>query len=563
MEPLLKRYLLRVDLTSGKCNREPLSSWLLQEHIGGRSLGVALLKDYTNLEPLEPDMPLVLSVGPLCGTPVPLSSHSVLTGRCPLTGTIFSVKSGGTLSRCMLGAGLAAILIHGKAASPVLLEINPSVDRLLPADKLWGVETDKVLQQITPDIGSVAVIGTAGEREVLYASILTSSGEPFSRGGFGAVMGAKRLKGIILKATPAVSRIADSSGFQKAMEDLLRLFRASPFLMGPFGISENGTSALVDLLFQRGMLPGRSFTDFSGDPASFNSAILRERYRPEKGGCDNCLIACKRVASDGIWLPDYEALAAFSAISSFDSIDEIVRLCKRCGEIGVDPVSFSSTVATFCETDGGSMDPVFIGNMLEELTKGTSKGISLAKGSARLASEAGVSEVAITVKGLELPPFDPRASTALALGYATSPHGGCHLTSWPISSEILRKPVPTDRFSFDGKARIVAIFEDANAAVDSLVLCRFVSVAAELQELAAILAAVTGMGYSPADLKNIGRKTILDERSFNRKCGFTDADDTLPLRFFSESANGLPPVDRKRFEQELSAYHRIRAVQCQ
>jgi len=559
----LNGYLLRVDLTSGKCNREPLYDSLLEERIGGRSLAVAILQSYANLEPLEPDMPLIFSVGPLCGSQVPLSSRSVLTGRSPLTGTIFSVTSGGTLARCMLGAGLMAILIHGQAGSPVILEITPSGDCLLPADKLWGFETDKALRLLAPDAGSVALIGSAGEREVLYASIETSAGESFSRGGFGAVMGAKRLKGIVLKATPAVRQIADPSGFDKAMEDLLRLFRASPFLMGPFGIRENGTSALVDLLFQRGMLPGRNFTDFSGEPASFNAVAIRERYKPLKGGCDDCLIACKRVVSDGSWLPDYEALAAFGAISPFDSIDEIVWLCKRCGDIGVDPVSFSATVATFCEISGNSIEPVFIRNLLEELGKGTINGLKLAKGAARLASESGVSELAMTVKGLELPPFDPRASTALALGYATSPHGGSHLTSWSIASEILRKPVPTDRFSFDGKARIVAMFEDANALVDSILLCRFVSVAAELQELAAILTAVTGRVYSPADLQQIGRKTIQDERSFNCSCGFTEADDTLPLRFFTESANGRPPVDRKRFEQELLAYHRIRAAQCQ
>ena len=168
----------------------------------------------------------------------------------------------------------------------------------------------------------------------------------------------------------------------------------------------------------------------------------------------------------------------------------------------------------------------------------------------------------MTVKGLELPPYDPRASTGLALAYATSPHGGSHLPAWPIASEILRKPVPTDRFSFDGKARVIAMFEDANAAVDCLSLCRFASAAVELEELAALLSAITGQGYSPADLIKTGRRTVQQERLFNQQCGFTAADDSLPQRFFTESANGLAPLDQQRFEQELAAYHRIRSAQC-
>jgi len=88
----------------------------------------------------------------------------------------------------------------------------------------------------------------------------------------------------------------------------------------------------------------------------------------------------------------------------------------------------------------------------------------------------------MAVKGMELPAYDPRGAYGMALGYALSTRGGCHLRAYPISHEIFRKPVATDRFSFSGKARIIKIAEDLNAVVDSLIACKFTFFAAGLEE---------------------------------------------------------------------------------
>src|SRR5512138_3419824 len=102
----------------------------------------------------------------------------------------------------------------------------------------------------------------------------------------------------------------------------------------------------------------------------------------------------------------------------------------------------------------------------------------------------------------------------MALAYCTSNRGGCHLRAYPISHEILRKPVPTDRDSFSGKARSIAIPEDGNAAVDSWVPCKFSFFGTSLEEYAELLTAATGIGYSPQRLKEIGRRIVLTERFY-------------------------------------------------
>ena len=171
----------------------------------------------------------------------------------------------------------------------------------------------------------------------------------------------------------------------------------------------------------------------------------------------------------------------------------------------------------------------------------------------------------MSVKGLELPAYDPRGAYGMALGYATSTRGGCHLRAYPISHEILRKPVATDRFSFSGKARIVKIAEDMNAAVDSLIACKFLFFAATLEEYARALAAVTGEPCTAQDLLTVGERINYQERLLNAAYGFTAQDDDLPARFFAEPGSGnatlsVPPVPRQDFLAARAAYYRIRGL---
>lgn len=551
--------ILRVNLTTGRCYQETLFSESMHSWLGGRGIGTALLREFSGCDPFDSDSPLVFSVGPLCNTPIPLSTRCTLTGHSPLTNTIFSCSSGGPFAWHLKRTGFSALVLQGTSAGPCLLEITPDGASLVPCSDLWGLDVRISVLRLAGENG-VAVIGPAGENSVRYASIETKGGESFGRGGLGAVMGHKGVKAITVRGD-AETLIASQPAFDKALNDLMRLFKASPFLYGPFGIRDQGTVALVDLLLQRGMLPGTNFTSFPGKVTNWNAAALRNQFSSQAGGCHDCLVACKRLLTDGLSLPGYDELATFGGLCGLDELGTITAISSQCCELGLDPVSTGATLAVWSEITGQNLSRISLDKLLTDISRRTGQGDLLSFGANKLADQLGQPDKAMTVKGLELPPYDPRASTGLALGYATAPHGGSHLTAWPIASEILRKPVPTDRFSFDGKARIIAMFEDANAAVDTLALCRFSAAAVELEEMAALLAAVTGESYGPADLMQIGRRIVASEQDFNRSNGFTVTDDCLPARFFVESANGLAPLDQQRFQQELAAYHRIRGAQ--
>lgn len=168
-------------------------------------------------------------------------------------------------------------------------------------------------------------------------------------------------------------------------------------------------------------------------------------------------------------------------------------------------------------------------------------------------------------KGLEFPAYDPRGAHGMALAYATSTRGGCHLRAYPVAHEILRKPVATDRFSLEGKARIIKIGEDMNAVVDSLTACKFLFFAASLEEYARALQGVTGMRSSAQELLRLGERIYYRERIMNARNGFTAADDDIPTRFFTEEGSSsaslrIAPLDRATFLRERAAYYRIRGL---
>ena len=153
----------------------------------------------------------------------------------------------------------------------------------------------------------------------------------------------------------------------------------------------------------------------------------------------------------------------------------------------------------------------------------------------------------------------------MALAYALSTRGGCHLRAYPISHEIFRKPVATDRFSFSGKARIIKLAEDLNAVVDSLTACKFTFFAAGLEEYAAAFEAVTGIETTAHDLIKTGERIYYNERIINSLNGFDARDDDLPARFFTEPGSGgnninIPPLDRQEFLTARQKYYTIRGL---
>ena len=556
--------MLVVDLSSGTTSSETLSGDVLHAWLGGRGLGVHLLDDHITRDPFEKLMPLLFSVGPLCGTPAPTSSRMSLVTRSPLTGTIFDSSVGGHFPLKLKQAGFDAISITGQAKTPVYLEVLEDRVSLRDAAHLWGKSTGEVTALLGKQ-GQVACIGPAGERLVKMANIMIGGNDSVGRGGMGAMLGSRNLKAIVVNGSKRPS-VADLKRFQKGYDDVLRLLKASTVVMGELGLTEYGTGSLVDIVERRRMAPTENFrkTFFPG-AASYSGPALRRKYGSKKDGCAVCPIQCKKTTSCGRPMPEYETLSHFGALNANDNAESIIKANLLCNNLGLDTISTAATIASYGEARGSFLSPDEILEMVRKIAYREGDGNALAEGSKRYCESIGRPELSMSVKGLELPAYDPRGSYGMALAYGTSNRGACHLRAYPISQEILRKPVATDRFSFDGKARLIKVCEDTNAVVDSLSVCKFAFLGASMEEYAQMLAGATGEEYTGQGLLKIGERIIMREREYNSRNGFTHKDDLLPQRFFTEEGSSgegieVKPIDRERYLEEIDRYYRIRGT---
>ncbi|TVM33707.1 aldehyde ferredoxin oxidoreductase family protein [Oceanidesulfovibrio marinus] len=567
--------LLHVDLGSRTARVEEPSDALYRNFLGGRGLAGALLRPHLSCPWDDPDLPLVILTGPLAGTMAPASGRAIIASKSPLTSTFLDSAAGGSLAASVKRAGFDGIVIRGAADGLVGLRLEDGNAVFEDARHLAGSTIGEtyiaVLGENPAEHPAFAAVGSAGEQGAAFASIGVDRHHMAGRGGLGAVMGAKNLKWLTVRGTGTVP-VADEEALLKAREAILRLTAASPVLRGQFGFSNYGTAALFDLTHSRRMTPTDNFRRTWFDRGEGLSApALKKRYASHSAGCEGCPVECLQIAATPLdgetdWaLPEFESLSHFTALVGNHDPDEAARANRRCVALGLDPVSAAVTLATRREIAGRDFAPGEMVVLLDDIVTGRGEGELLRLGAYRCAEAMGQPEAAMTVKGLELPAYDPRGAYGLALGSAVATRGGCHLRANTISHEILRKPVATDRFSFAGKARMVKLAEDAIAAADCLGVCTYMFLTAGLEEYAAALAAVSGEPWGQGELLRVGERIVYQERCMLLEASCGPEQDDLPERFFIEPGSEtetqpMPAIDREAFLEARSAYYAVRGL---
>ena len=542
-----------IDLNEGRIRERESDVDILHSFIGGRGLGVKLYCDAIDpdIDPLSPENILIFSTGPLTGTGAPMSGRHAMVSKSPLTGTIFDSSSGGFFGKELKFAGIDAIIIKGCAKKPVYISINNDEILVHSAEGLWGENVRSCTDKLSSK-GRVACIGRAGERLVPIASVMNDYFHACGRGGLGAVMGSKKLKAIVVKGDKKPA-IADQEGFKKAIAEALRLIKAGP--MSSKGLHTYGTSALVNLMNYMKILPSKNFrrTEFK-EADKVSGEFIKENYDIKGHSCYNCMIACKHViktgALEGHEIPEYETLWAYGPDSNNADMDIIIKVNRLCNDYGIDTISSGSTIAAYAEIMGEDIKE--LPELVRKIGENEGIGKELGRGSKALSESCGT-DSSMQVKGLELPGYDPRGVLGMALAYATSNRGGCHLRAYMVAPEILGKPKKIDRLTFSGKAGLVQIFQNEMAALDSLVLCKFASFAMSEEEFANLLSAATGVDYSTEEFLKCGERIWNLERLFNNRAGFSRKDDRLPDRFFENGG-----INRAEFERTLDEYYDFR-----
>jgi len=562
-----QRKILRVDLTKGTAEAEPLNMEWAQKYLGLRGLATKYLME--NMDPkvdaMSPENVLIFATGPLTGTMASTSARYAVVTKGPLTGAIACSNSGGKFGAELKFAGYDMLIVHGKAAEPVYLHIVDDVVEILPAGDLWGTtvwhteETLKAIHQ-NPRL-KVASIGVAGERGVRYACIVNDLHRAAGRSGVGAVMGSKNLKAVAVHGTVGVT-VDDPVRFMEIVRETHQQLAEND---GRKELTELGTNSMIDMMQEFGGLPTRNFNEvqFEGtgniNPAAMERANARGHVNLiTNKACFGCTIACGRIAhidkdhftivnrpeyrhaSGGL---EYETAYAFGPVICVDDIDALTFASYLMNEHGMDPISFGATLAAAMElfemgvittddTDGialnfGNAEALTV--MAEKTGKYEGFGQILGLGSKRMCEKYGHPELSMSVKGQEFAGYDARALQGMGLGYATSNRGACHLKHDTFGPDM-------EDQTGAGKAQPCKDSQDEVAFLDSTGLCLFAAGAWGIEGYQKQIDAACEGDWTVERVRETGERIWNLERQFNLAAGLTAADDTLPKRLLEVPA---------------------------
>ncbi len=539
---------LRIDLTRGTAVSVPIPDAVAHDFLGGVGLGTWILREEggAQADPLSPDAPLVFALSPFVGTPLTTSAKFAVCARSPLTGFLSDAISSSHFAIAAKQAGFDAYVLVGRADEWTRVVVDNGEISLESAADLCG----KPAHACERDGFRTAAIGVAGENLVRYATI-SNDGRHAGRGGLGTVMGSKRVKAFSVRGSKRVP-VADPRGVVAAARAL------SEASLGPATAKyrELGTIANVLAFNRLNTLPTRNFQDGTFDAApSISAEALHEMDRVGRTSCAACTIGCEHVfaapSGKNVRL-EYESLFALGSLLGIDDRGAVLEAARLCDDLGIDTISVGGTLAFAMESDRFDLEFGQGGQVLtwiEDIAHRRGAGDALAEGSRRAAAAVGQPELAMHVKGLEMPGYDPRALQATALGLAVATRGADHNRSGAYELDFSSESDRLDYRPEDAK-KVIAI-EDRNAVIDSLILCKFLrgvfgDFGAEAGELYRL---VTGRSI---DLLAAGARICALRRVFNEEAGWRREDDDLPERFLKGA------LSRTKLADMIAHYYKAR-----
>ncbi len=563
--------ILNVDLSSATLMEEPLDEMLCRQYIGGYGVGARLLYDRVpaGVDPLGPHNILGFMTGPLTGTPAIIGSRFAVIGKSPKTKTWGDANCGGYFGPHLKFSGFDGILFSGLAEQPVYLLTNQGRAELRDARHLWGKNVAELEDVLMAEHGrdiQVVSIGTAGERRSLLSCLINDGGRAAARSGLGALMGAKKLKAIVVKGKLKVP-MADEEGINALRKEYLAEPRGFYSALRDYGTCAGTASSA-----QSGDSPVRNWggagpIHFPLDMAKKISddsviALQQKRY-----GCWRCPIACGGWVklSEGKYAlsaredfvghkPEYETLWAFGTNLLNDNLESIVKANEICNEYGLDTISVGATIAFAIECyEEGIIGPqdadgleLTWGNdeaivtLAEKIARREGFGDVLADGVKVAAAKigGGAQQYAIHVHGEELPGHDPRFIPALATTYLLDATPGRHTQGGAWAPPGMKVRSARMKYVYEGRAedhyRLMTSMHVVNAAG----LCMFGYFSHPIDLVPKQLTAVTGWQYTLDDLFDTGMRIATIRHAFNLREGHNPLVRDVPGRMI-----GRPPLE--------------------
>lgn len=510
--------------------------------LGGRGLIAKILLNEVNPKtlPLSNENKLVVAAGLLAGTTASCTNRLSIGAKSPLTGGIKESNSGGIFALWLASNNIQAIVIEDIPKTTdkwKYICINPDECTLKDANEYKGMGTAefcKVMMNEYPD-AAIACIGPAGEKLYKIAGIAVTDMNKrpdryCGRGGLGAVMGSKLLKGIVI-TNRGKMELNDPKAFREAQKTFTKILLDAP---GTVSYRTYGTAALVNTINNMTALPTYNFAGVKFDKANEISGEKLRQVITERGGegrtahacMPGCVVQCSNVCvdKDGKYVTsgmEYETLALLGSNIGIGDLDQVVALNAICNDFGVDTIETGATLGIAMEAGVESFgDYNGVRRLFDELMAGTEFGALLGQGAVELAKALGVSHVP-AINGQSMAAYDPRAIKIMGITYATSPMGADHTYG------------PGIKIKSDDPIEFVKRSQMLVSKVDCLGLCTFARAPLEFQMhlVVDLINAKFGWDKDVDWLDQIAKQTIRDEHRFNELAGFDKERYRMPSSF--------------------------------
>ena len=569
---------LNIDLTKSKAVPQQFSESLAINFLGGRGFAVKVLWAtlQQGTDPLSPENKLIFATGPLTAIGLPNSGKLVVASKSPLTGGYGDGNIGTLAAVHMRKAGYDAIVVEGKASSPVIVQIKDKVTEFIDAKEFWGkssFETEERLRQQFGRTTGTLSIGQAGENLVKFATIVSQEGRSGGRPGIGAVMGSKNLKAVVIEGTGPIP-LADPEGMRKLAAEGYKEVLTKPLYQF---WKRQGTMSTVEWSQENSALPTFNYRQAVFNKADDIGGFAMEKIKTSNRGCPQCNMTCGNVVKDSEGQDselDYESVVMLGSNIGMGNLAEISTLNRLADSYGFDGISLGNVLGFAMEASekGLVKDKIVWGDfektkiMITDIAYRRDLGAILAEG-VRFASKViggGSSDWAMHVKGLEVSAYDCHAAPGMALAYGTNSIGAHHKDAWVITWEM-----KVGRGNYDsGKVDFVIKNQLIRGGLfEALTVCRFPynSLGLKLEWYQKYLKAATGRDFSLEELNRISDRILTLMRCFwvrEYKESWSRELDVPPMRWFkeplTEGALKGSVLDLQKYNNMLSIYYEKR-----
>ncbi len=552
---------------------------LFERWLGGIGVAVQLFKEEApkNIEPLSPENPVIFSIGPLTSL-YPLASKTVALFKSPLTGNLGESHAGGRSAIAIRLAGYGAIIIKGASQLPLYLVIKEGEVEFRDGSALWGISNANTVGRILREaaigrgIRTIMRIGKAGEKLVSYAAVITETYRHFGRLGLGAVLGSKKVKGIIIYGKHSIP-IQDKKKYREIYDRLYRLAVGSDAMKRYHDL---GTAINILPLNYIGALPTRNLNSsrFEGAEEICGENIA-EKKLARRVACAHCPIACIHIASIREPYPDepyfykttfisydHELLYSLGSMLGVKKIDDVLRLIDTVEAMGLDAISTGVCLAwateaykrgiitineTLVELDWGNIDNYI--QVIKYIVEQPNDFYGmLARGTREASKHYGGQEFALNFGGNEMPGY--HTGYGAIIGYSIgSRHSHLDCAGYRVDQTIKEPPSPEEF------VELLIKEEEWRQILNSLTICLF---ARSIYNVENIIEALKPLGYNytEEELKKTGEEIYFEKQKLKLKLGFKPEELKIPSRVFeTPTPHGL--LKREYIEEALQHYIKL------